>query len=229
MTAPTPSTPPRRARRRLWFLLGVVGSLLVVALVVVLIVWRGGAGLTGEIPAARPQPSTTPPPVALAAAPAPTATPAGPHPSTCDELYSPAMVAAFGSAVLYPAWAEAEDSGVRQGALDPELVSVIDGAEKLTCVWGNPKGGSDSGLTTNLVWVTAEQSAAVKARLAAAGMTCYEELGGLRCVTETKADADGSFGESHFLRDSIWLATHYVNAGPDGYTHDIIANVWAGA
>ncbi len=59
-------------------------------------------------------------------------------------------------------------------------------------------------------------------------MTCYDELGGLRCVTETTGDG-GVVGESHFVRDGIWLATRYVNSGPDGYTHDIVANLWAGA
>ncbi|TFC13969.1 hypothetical protein E3O19_11555 [Cryobacterium algoritolerans] len=230
MTAPAPSVPPRPARRRLWFLLGAIGSALVVILVVLLIVWRGGAGLPGDTAAGgRPQPSRTPTPVALAAAPVPAATPAGPHPSKCGELYSPALVAAFGTAVLNPAWAEAAGPEVRHGTEDAELSKLIDTADKLTCIWGNPKGGSDSRLTTNLVWVTAEQSAAVKARLAAAGMTCYAELGGLRCVSETTGDAGALSGESHFLRDGIWLATHYVNSGPDGYTHDIIAHVWAGA
>jgi hypothetical protein len=229
MTAPAPTVPPPPARRRLWFLLGAIGSALVVILVVLLIVWRGGAGLPGD-PATggRPQPSTTPAPVALAPAPVPAATQAGPHPSTCGELYSPAMTAAFGAAVLNPAWAETAAPEVRHGTADAELSKLIDTADTLTCVWGNPSGGSDSGLTTNLVWVTPEQSAAVKARLAAAGMTCYEELGGLRCVTETTGEA-GVSGESHFVRDGIWLATRYVNSGPDGYTHDIIATVWAGA
>ncbi|TFD71587.1 hypothetical protein E3T48_15740, partial [Cryobacterium fucosi] len=69
MTAPAPSAPPRRARRRLWFLLGAIGSTLVVTLIVLLIVWRGGAGVPGDAAAAgRPQPSKTPAPVALAAA-----------------------------------------------------------------------------------------------------------------------------------------------------------------
>ena len=198
----------------------------------ILIVWRGGAGLPGDSAAAatRPQPSTMPPPVALAAAPAatPTATPAGPHPTTCGELYSPAMVAAFGLAVLNPPWTAAAAFDVRQGTADAELITVIEASDTLTCVWGSPEGGSGSGLTTNLVWVTAEQSAAVTARLAAAGMTCYDELGGLRCVTETTGDG-GVVGESHFVRDGIWLATRYVNSGPDGYTHDIVANLWAGA
>jgi hypothetical protein len=218
-------------RRRLWVALGAVGSLILVALIVLLIVWRGGAETPGGAESAhRPLPTSSPAPLALALAPAPTPapTPGVPHPSTCDQLYSPAMVAAFGDQVLNPAWAEAAGAGVRRGTDDPALMSIIDAAESLTCLWVDPNGGSGSGLTTSVVWVTPEQSAAVQARLAAAGMTCYEELGGLRCVVETTKNSD-TWGESHFLRDGIWLATHYINAGPDGYTHDIIANVWAGA
>lgn len=218
------------ARRRMWVLLGAVGSLLVIALVVLLIVWRGGASTPGAAESAgRPQPHSSPAPLAVTAAPAPAPTPDGPHPSTCDQLYSPAMVTAFDDAVLNPAWAEADDSEVRYGSDDPDLISVIGASTgTLTCVWGNETGGSDSGLTTNVVFVTPEQNAAVQARLVAQGLNCYEELGGMRCLVETSGEA-GVTGESHFLRDGIWLATRYVNAGPDGYTHDIIANVWAGA
>jgi len=214
----------------MWVLLGAVGSLLVIALVVSLIVWRGGAGTPDAAETAgRPQPHSSPAPLAVTAAPAPAPTPDGPHPSTCDQLYSPEMVTAFGDAVLNPAWTEADDSGVRYGSDDPELISVIGASTgTLTCVWGNEIGGSWRGLTTNVVFVTAEQSATVQARLVAEGLDCYEELGGLRCLVET-AEENGTWGESHFLRGGIWLATRYVNAGPDGYTHDIIANVWAGA
>ncbi len=133
MTTPSPSAPRLAHRRRLWFLLGAIGSVLVVGLVVLLIVWRGGAGLPGDSAAAatRPRPSTMPPPVALAAAPAatPTATPAGPHPTTCGELYSPAMVAAFGLAVLNPPWTAAAESDVRQGTADAELIKVIEASD----------------------------------------------------------------------------------------------------
>ncbi len=216
------------ARRRMWVLLGAVGSLLVVALVVSLIVWRGGAGTPDATETAgRPQPHSSPAPLAVTAAPAPA--PDGPRPSTCDQLYSPEMVTAFGDMVLNPAWAEADDSEVRYGSDDTELISVIGASTgTLTCVWGNETGGSDSGLTTNVVFVTPEQNANVQARLVAQGLNCYEELGGMRCLVETSGEG-GVTGESHFLRDGIWLATRYVNAGPDGYTHDIIANVWAGA
>ncbi|HSP51399.1 MAG TPA: hypothetical protein VLO00_00765 [Cryobacterium sp.] len=215
-------------RRRMRVLLGAVGSLLVIALIVLLIVWRGGAGSPEADAAGRPQPSSTPAPLALAAAPSPAATPDGPHPSTCEELYSPEIVAAFDGLVLNPAWVAEENSGVSRGSGDSQLIGLIDAAaEHLTCVWANENGGSGLGLTTELVWVTPEQKVEIQSRLTAAGMNCYEELKGMRCLIEATADGELS-GESHFLRDGIWLATHYFNAGPDGYTHDIINNVWPG-
>ncbi|MBC7441645.1 MAG: hypothetical protein H7311_03850 [Ramlibacter sp.] len=206
-------------------LLAAIGVLVLVPLVGI-IVYLSGEARTPDTAAGRPQPTSTPTPVAVAT-PAPTTS--GPHPSSCDALYSPAMVLAFGDLVLNPAWVKDEDPSMRRGTSDPELSALIDGSkDKLTCDWANANGGSGSGVSTNLVWVTPEQSAAVQARLVAAGLNCYEELGGMRCIVEGPAEG-GTIGESHFLRDSIWLATRYVNAGPDGYTHDMIANIWAGA
>ena len=212
-------------------LLGAVGSLLVIALIVLLIVWRGGAGAPEAEEAGRPQPSSSPAPQAISTAPEPEATlePGVPRPTQCEQLYSPEMLAAFGDLVLNPAWLAEEKPGVNRGSEDSELVTLIDATgEHLTCVWANENGGSGLGLTTELVWVTPEQSAEVQSRLTAAGMDCYEELEGMRCLIDSTRDGELS-GESHFLRDGIWLATSYVNAGPDGYTHDIIANVWADA
>ncbi|TFD17161.1 hypothetical protein E3T37_16445 [Cryobacterium sp. TMT2-10] len=205
-------------------LLAAIGVLVVVPLVGVIVYLSGEARSADS--AGRPQPTSTPTPVAVAS-PAPITT--GPHPSSCDKLYSPAMVAALGDLVLNPAWLKGADAGLRRGTDDPELGTLIDGsADKLTCVWGSAAGASGTGVSTNLVWVTPEQSAAAQARLVAAGMNCYEELGGMRCIVEG-VNAGGTQGESHFLRDGIWLATRYVNAGPDGYTHDMVANIWAGA
>ena len=67
----------------------------------------------------------------------------------------------------------------------------------------------DSGLTTNVVFVTAEQSEAAHQRLLGHGQNCYEELGGIRCVAEPAREPKASPAKSHFLRDGIWLATHY--------------------
>ena len=217
----------------MWAILGAVGGALLITVVALLVVWNGGGAMPGaEESTGRPVTGSSSTPVALEPSSAPTSTATAdsgtPHPSSCEQLYSPAMVDAFGDKVLNPSWTKAPGSGVRDGTADPELVLIIDAAEHLTCVWGSEAGGSDSGLTTNLVWVTPEQATAVRARLSAAGYTCYEELSGVRCLTETATEA-GSRGESHFVRDGIWLATKYVNSGPDGYTHDIVTNVWDGA
>lgn len=217
----------------MWAILGAVGGALLITVVVLLAVWNGGGATPGaEESTGRPVPGSSSTPVALEPSSAPTSTANAdsgtPHPSSCEQLYSPAMVDAFGDKVLNPSWTKAPGSGVRDGTDDPELVLIIDATEHLTCVWGSEAGGSDSGLTTNLVWVTPEQAIAVRARLSAAGYTCYEELSGDRCLTETVTEA-GSRGESHFVRDGIWLATKYLNSGPDGYTHDIVTNVWDGA
>ncbi|POH70996.1 hypothetical protein C3B59_03250 [Cryobacterium zongtaii] len=221
------------SRRPLWFALGAVGVLLVVALIVVLVVWRGGAGTPSgsddSLPGTRPTPTATAEPQAVASA-AP-AVAAGPRPTSCEAIYSPAMLATLNeTGTLNPEWAEKDvNSGVLFGTDDEQLIVLIEGAEHLTCVWGNPDGGSGSGLTSNVVFVTAEQSEAVHQRLLGDGLNCYEELGGIRCIAESTEGAEGIAGQSHFLRDGIWLATRYVNAGPDGYTHDMVATVWAGA
>jgi hypothetical protein len=213
--------------------LAAVGSLLPIALLVVLVVQPHGGGATGpgELGSSA-APTASPASVAMEPVPTPTPTPTptpdGPHPSSCDQLYRPAMVQALGDLELNPAWARAPDAGVSHGTDDPALRALIDDADHLTCVWASPYGGSGSGLITNLVWVTPEQSAAVEARLAADGLSCAAEAGGRRCVIET-IDDEGTFGESHFLRDGIWLATKYTNAGPDGYTQDIVAQVWPGS
>lgn len=217
----------------MWVILGAVGGVLLITAVVLLVVWNLGANSPGaDESTGRPVPGSSSTPVALEPSSAPTSTavadPNMPHPSSCEELYSPAMVDAFGSLVLNPEWTAAPDSGVHDGTNDLELVSIINSAEHLTCAWGNEAGGSGTGLTTNLVWVTPELAAAAKARLDAAGFTCYDELSGVRCLTETTSE-EGTWGESHFIRDGIWLATKFVNAGPDGYTHDMVANVWGDA
>ena len=220
------------SRRLLWAVLAGIGGLIVIALVVVLVVWRGGAATPsadGDASAPRPTPTASAAPIPAASAPTPT-TPAGPHPASCDAIYSPAMLATFSeSRTLNPEWTKNSDDVLQAGSTDEELTSLIEGAEHLTCIWAAEGGGSDSGLTTNVVFVTAEQSEAAHQRLLALGQNCYEELDGIRCLMESTAGADGADGESHFLRDGIWLATHYVNAGPVGYTHDMVATIWPSA
>ena len=243
---PTPGSPA--TRRRFWIGLAILGTALAIALVVALI-WRGGEGLPGagestgsgivapgpsgtpdatSVPTGSPtQAPTKAPTRAPTAAPGQTAAPGVPRPASCTQLYSPEMVQALGGLALNPAWTQESDSGVSHGTDDDALRAEIDTLDHLTCVWASPYGGSDVGIVTNVVWVTPEQSAAVEARLIANGLECFGQSDGRRCIIQTNT-LDGAFGESHFLRNGIWLATKYTNAGPLGYTQNIIDNLWSG-
>jgi len=229
---PAHGTPTMSTGRQLLLLIlgGIVTALVIAGAVTVILTPRPASSPQSD-PDARPVPTETPSPLPVAA-PTAAVAPGTPKPASCDRIYSPAMMAAFGDLVLNPSWTTAPGAQVTDGTDDPELLAVIKADEHLSCRWVSPAGPSGSGVVTNVVWVTPEQSAAVQARLGALGFECYEELNGLRCITETTSDAGGSTevsGQSHFLRDGIWLATRYVNAGPDGYTHDMVNTIWGGA
>lgn len=217
-------TPPITPGRE-WVLLilgGIVTVLVVVAAITVLFrpqtAGNPGAG-TRPVPTASPSPAPVTGPRADIA-------PGTPTPTACDQIYSPEMIAAFDDLVLNPQWTTEPGADVGDGAYDPRLVGVITSAEHLSCRWANPDGPSDSGVDTSVVWVTPEQTAAVTDRLTELGYDCFDELDGLRCGSETDF-GDLLVGEAHFLRDGLWLATRYTNAGPSGYTRDMVATIWA--
>jgi hypothetical protein len=154
-----------------------------------------------------------------------TATPGTPRPSSCDELYSDEMVDAFGTMVLNPKWLDDPDLDLKIGEDDPVLQGVLDDNDYLLCQWAMPDGPSGAGVSTTVAWVDAQDSALVESHLRDRGDSCSEQQDGLRCTTQGSND-EGYFGESHFLRDGIWVATEYSNAGPEGYTRDIVNNLW---
>ena len=148
-----------------------------------------------------------------------------PRPTDCEQLYSPAMMASFGDLALNPTWATDPGADPLYGTDDAELRAVIDANENLTCIWASPVGPSGTGLITQVIWVSAAENGDVQARLNALGMDCYPESGGVRCVTSTSSDGETS-GESHFLRDDVWVATKWTNVAPVGYTADVIDHLW---
>ncbi|MBX0301786.1 hypothetical protein K2F54_17620 [Cryobacterium sp. 1639] len=218
--------PPTITPGRAWsavILGGIVTALVVLAAMTVVFAPQpastpDAASLTRPVPAAPPPPE----PVAQ-----PEIAPGTPRPASCDDIYSPQMLDAFGDLVLNPDWTNDPSADVQAGADDPDLLAIIDTNDRLTCRWVSPTGPSGAGVSTNVVWVTPEQAVTVTERLAELGMDCYEELGGLRCIVQDTAD-DNTFGQSHFVRGGIWLATQWVNAGPNGYTHDMVNTIWAG-
>jgi hypothetical protein len=225
--AHSPAPPP--TKRRLWVIIGVLVAVLAVAAILVTMFWPRGDGDVSPVATetARPTPSATAAPVTPTPTPTPgsSAAPGTPQPASCDELYSPEMVAAFGRMVLNPAWLEEVDYDMKIGADDPVQQGVIDANDSLLCQWGMPEGPSGAGVSTVVVWVDAGDTATIQAHLVDRGDNCFEQLDGLRCTTEGSND-EGYFGESHFLRDGIWVATEYSNAGPEGYTLDIVNNLW---
>ena len=131
-----------------------------------------GTPINTGTPSTTATPETTGPPVTIAptssvppkpaprqsatVAPVQNAAPGVPRPTSCTRLYSPDMVQALGDLTLNPAWRQDSDSGVSHGTDDAELRAQIDSLGHLTCVWASPYGGSDSGIITNVAWVTTE-------------------------------------------------------------------------
>ncbi|POH70998.1 hypothetical protein C3B59_03260 [Cryobacterium zongtaii] len=206
-------------------MLGVFAALLAVAAIVAGLFWPRGAVTPAATEAARPTPSATVAPTTPTPTPGSSAAPGTPQPASCDDLYSPEMVAAFGRMVLNPAWLDDPELEMKIGEDDPVQLEVIEANDSLLCRWAMPEGPSGAGVSTTVVWVDAEDSETIQAHLAGRGDSCFEQQGGLRCTMESSND-EGDFGESHFLRDGIWVATEYSNAGPEGYTLDIVNNLW---
>ncbi|RZU64106.1 hypothetical protein EV379_0400 [Microterricola gilva] len=170
-------------------------------------------------PSTRPEPEASAPTVPL---PEPSEEPVSVIPAECSGIYTTDWSTQLDGYVLNPAWA-AEDRN--SATSDDELNAIVKAGDPLRCQWGHESGGSDRSLKTAVVAVTAEQSAAVLARLQVLDFSCYEELGGTRCVLE-EDDDNGTWGESHFVRDGVWIATRWMNMAPDGYTHDIVNTLW---
>lgn len=211
---------PGRRRGLRWWVTGAVACL-VIAVVAAQVLARAGepeASPSTRATSSMPTPSQTATVKPAAAIQMPT---------DCDALYSPAMLPAFGELVLNPDWSRGAGERQLSGTNDQELQGAIDAHEPLHCDWASANGGSGVGLSTDVVSVSAELGASVEARLLALEASCYEELSGLRCVTSGSGDG-GIWGESHFLRDGLWLATKYVNFAPEDYTENVVANLWDG-
>lgn len=225
----TPITPATRKRVGT-ALLTVAAAVLLAAVIVVLVVWRGGAtapSASGET--GRPQPSSNPTIQLGPATPVPTdaAQTDSRIPTDCTDLYTTDWAASLAPLVLNPAWTSGPDSGPRV-ATDSTLSTQLQAATVLICNWASEVGGSGQGIITNVASITAEQQADLTASIGSLGFPCYDELDGLRCVTE-RSDDGASWGESHFIRDGIWIATKWVNASPDGYTHDMVNTIFGAA
>lgn len=220
---PTPNDRVRRRNITLAIAAGIVLIVVLVAGVLVGVQGLGGtsnggsdAGADGSGPAAggssesaRPQPSET-------AAAAPVIT--GPNPQSCDQVYSTRMFAALEAGGPLNDETLAEEPASET----PAIAALLTDLPGLRCTWGQ---AGEFSIITEVKQVTAEQSAEALAALRAADFSCYAEAGGTRCVLQDDSEG-GSQGQSHFLRENIWLATDWLNWPQAGYTADMVRTLW---
>ncbi|WP_167132475.1 hypothetical protein [Paramicrobacterium chengjingii] len=149
----------------------------------------------------------------------PSAVLAGPNPTSCEQIYSEEMYS-YLTGTGMPLNDQSVDDNV--GSHDDDLAAVINGAEHLDCSWGF---AGDYGLTTSITRLDADTMQAVRDRMTELGYNCEDEDGGTRCLT-SGTEGGNRYGESHFLRDGLWVATAWVNFAPNNYTPDIVHILW---
>jgi hypothetical protein len=144
-------------------------------------------------------------------------------PAACEDIYSDAMFAHL-TATAPPLNDPGHTTPSTELAAGRE---VLDVAPSLRCTWGGP---SEYGLSTNVTIVDAAQSTSVEQAAVESGMTCKPHAGGTICRTWEDFFVDGELyatvGETHYFRDNGWVATHWTNFAPEGYTEDIVATLW---
>ena len=199
------------------------GAVLVAALAVI---------TTACVP--EPAATTDPSPSTSASAPVPSPSPtetaattggdAMALPATCEEVYTPEMLATLQAEI-----APLNDPGTTMTSTEnATALEILDsGTPTLRCSWGPP---SERGMSTNITIVGAEEAAAVAEALTGAGFSSTDLAGGTLYTysqeTVTQDDVLVELGEIHYLRGDGWVATRWINVNPDGYTEAIVASLW---
>ena len=144
-------------------------------------------------------------------------------PGACEDIYSDAMFADL-TATAPPLNDPGHTTPSTELAAGRE---VLDVAPTLRCTWGGP---SEYGLSTNVTIVDAGQSASIEQAAVESGMTCKPHAEGTICRIREDHFVEGELyatvGETHYFRDNGWVATHWINFAPEGYTEDIVATLW---
>ncbi|MGR0221153.1 hypothetical protein [Agromyces sp. ZXT2-6] len=225
-----PDDAPVLRRPTTWLIAAVVALVLaVIAVAGVLLMPKAQSEADAAPTAAGPRPTP-----AAAGEPVPVAPPAAPPadgspvPADCSAAYTTDWAGAFApDYVLNPAWATGDGGPVLLGTDDPGALPTLEQTTELTCAWlpAEPSDGR-TGLVTSIARVDEAQRSAALGAFEAGGLDCFEELDGTRCIAEWEEPA-GPAGESHFFRDDVWIATRWSGPAVTGYTHDIIAALFA--
>lgn len=227
---PTPA--PRRARGPRW-VLGIIASILVLIAMIAGVIAIDNGALNLSAPSStsgsaseRPRPEVVPGPVPVvtpAPSDAPSATPstspvAEGLPADCDALYSDAFKSALAADGAPNTAAGLAYRPTTDSLLEPLLATP----GSLRCSWGDP---TSRGLLTTIASIGKTSAANVVTRLESLGAKCYAEFSGTRCV-RTMSGTGGPRGESHLLRNGIWISTYWTAFSPDGYTAELAKHVF---
>lgn len=175
---------------------------------------------TASVSSAAPRPTGT----STTAAPYPTSDADFAVPDSCDRLYSPAMLDE-----LTRTNPPLNDPGITIYASENvEALEILSsGIPTLRCSWG---AAGAPGLVTNVSLVSADQSDELREAFTSSGMACEAVGSGTVCRIEQETidreDTIVRIGETHYLQGEGWVATHWVDFAPEGYTEDIVATVW---
>ena len=223
-----PESVPVLRRPMTWLIAAAVVLVLAIVAVVAILLAPSASPQSAE-PTAQSRPSPADP-----LAPAPVVVPEpepvrDPRiPADCPGIYTFDWSETFApDYVLNPAWSTAEGAPALYGTSDAGALPVLQETSQLTCGWLPPDGGDGTvGLVTNVAVVDEAQAGTVIGAFQAAGMECYDENGGTRCIGEWEGVA-GSAGESHFIREGLWIATRWDGPAVSGYTADIVDQLFA--
>lgn len=195
---------------------------------VVALLTAGCATPTASAPDATASPEAPTSPSATPSTPSPVETEATTDelalPESCDALFTGDLRAQL-EADLPPL----NDPGVTMYSTEnAEALTILEsGLPSLRCTWGLP---SDTGIATTVSIVTPEQSDAIADTLGEAGFGAEATADGeyFRTSQEmlTMEDDLVELGETHFLRANVWIATRWINYGPEEYTPGIVDALW---
>ena len=140
-------------------------------------------------------------------------------PGECESIYTPAMFEGLQEDL--PPLNDESMSDPNFSNTD-ELEEMFRSLEYLQCTWGR---AGEIGIVTGVAKVTEEQSTEANDVMESSGFDCYEQNQGTRCVKSERLEGN-RLGESHFLRDDVWVSTFWLNAPIRGYTENIAQAIW---
>ncbi len=168
---------------------------------------------------AAPEPTVPPTPTPL---PSSTESPRTALPSSCEDIYSDAMLA-----TLQADTPPLNDPSVTLLSTEQApLLELLNSLPTLRCSWGPP---GERGLATTVAIVGSEQADYVRSTLSASGFACEDTGTATLCRIEQRGvsldDIPFERGEVQALRGEVWVTTSWINVDLTGYTEDILSSL----